>query len=67
MTGVRVRVLGLDEIRQLVDPAQAITAVREALIAHTHAQVTNPPPWHLELPDVAGEVHVKGAHVHDSP
>jgi ornithine cyclodeaminase/alanine dehydrogenase-like protein (mu-crystallin family) len=48
VTGVRV--LDLDEIRQLIDPAQAITAVREALMAHGRAQVTNPHPGILNSP-----------------
>jgi ornithine cyclodeaminase/alanine dehydrogenase-like protein (mu-crystallin family) len=49
VTGVRV--LDLDEIRQLIDPAQAITAVREALIAHGRRPHRSPLP---QLIDTAG-------------
>ena len=61
------RVLALDDIRPLVDQGEAIAAVRDALITHARGQATSPFPWRLELPDVDGEIHVKGAHLRGAP
>lgn len=61
------RVVSLDEIRPLVNLGEAITAVRHALIDHAHGRATSPFPWHIELPEVDGEIHVKGAHLHGAP
>lgn len=54
------------EIRDCVDMAVAINVVERAFEALARGEVTQPAPIGLDLPDVDAEVHVKGAHVHDS-
>lgn len=56
----------LDEgrVREILRLPEAIAVTRQALIAQAAGQVTQPDPWHLEIPQVQGEVHIKGAYVH---
>ena len=67
MTSPAIRVVTLDEITSTVTMAGVIAPVRAAFIAHAGGRATNPAPWHLDLPDADGEVHVKGAYLHDAP
>ncbi len=68
--GPAVRVLTEAQVRTLLPPAEALDVVREAMIAQARGKVSKPAPWHLEVPaadaSVHGEVHVKGAYVHDA-
>ena len=51
------------EIRGAIDMPRAVVAVREALIAAAEGTVTNPMPWHLDIAEHDGELHVKGSHI----
>jgi ornithine cyclodeaminase len=62
-----VRVLSEPEIRELIGPAEALAAVREAFIAFADGRATLPGVIGLELPEQEGEVHVKGAYLHGAP
>lgn len=69
MSGVRpeLRVFDLEEIRAALSRADAIEAVEAGFTALAEGRVTLPAPLGLHLPDVEGEVHVKGAHIHGAP
>ncbi|WP_214412062.1 NAD(P)-binding domain-containing protein [Sphaerisporangium fuscum] len=58
----------LDEarVRELLRLPDAIAVTRQALIAQAAGHVTQPDPWHLEIPQVRGEVHIKGGYLHGS-
>ncbi len=62
-----VRVLDRDDVQRLVSMAGAITAVREAFAAADRGQAVMPAPFELHLPDVDGELHVKGAYLKGAP
>lgn len=59
-----MRVVSEEEVRALVGPALALTVTRQALVAQAAGAVTQPDPWHLEIPGVRGEVHIKGGYLH---
>jgi ornithine cyclodeaminase len=59
-------VLTADRVREILPLPTVIAVTRNALIAQAAGQVTQPAPWHLEIPDIGGEVHIKGAYVHDA-
>jgi ornithine cyclodeaminase len=65
--GHDVVVLREREIRALVGPAEALTAVRDGFARLARGQVTLPGVIGLDIPEHEGEVHVKGAHLHGSP
>ena len=54
-------VLTLEQIRPLVPLEEAVAAMRAAFVAYERGAAVMPFPWHLELPEIEGEVHVKGA------
>lgn len=58
-----VRVLGRSDIERIVGMNEAIAAVRAALVAADEGKAITPPPFDLRLPDVDGELHVKGAYL----
>jgi ornithine cyclodeaminase/alanine dehydrogenase-like protein (mu-crystallin family) len=60
-------VLRLDQIRALIRPADVLACTRQALIAHGSGGATSPFPWHLDVAESGGEVHVKGALLHGQP
>jgi ectoine utilization protein EutC len=62
-----VRLLREQEIRGLISPTEALSAVREAFAKLARGQATLPGVLHLEIPAREGEVHVKGAYLHGSP
>lgn len=62
----RVRLLGEGEIRGLIGTREALGAVRDGFARLARGQVTLPGVIGLDLPEHAGEVHVKGAHIHGS-
>jgi ornithine cyclodeaminase len=62
-----VRTLNETEIRELIGPAEALAAVREAFIAFADGRATLPGVIGLELHEQEGEVHIKGAYLHGAP
>ena len=64
---MNVRVLKEREIRGLIGPREALAAVRDGFSRLARGEVTLPGVIGLDIPAHAGEVHVKGAHIHGSP
>jgi ornithine cyclodeaminase/alanine dehydrogenase-like protein (mu-crystallin family) len=62
-----VRVLGRQDVQQLISMADAIAAVRGAFIAADQGLAVMPPPLDLRLPEADGELHVKGAYISGTP
>lgn len=58
-----MEVIGEDRIRELVGPDEALRAVETAFRALAEGRVVQPPPLGMELDEVRGEVHVKGAYL----
>lgn len=61
---MRLTLLTESTIRGIVTPAEAIDAVREAFVRLAEGRVTMPAPSEMDLADVRGDIHVKGAYVH---
>ena len=58
-----MKVIGPDEIRRRIGAAQAIAAMREAVIAQARGECDTPMPMHLDLaPAGGGEVHIKSSY-----
>jgi ornithine cyclodeaminase len=57
-----IGVIGPDQLRQALGWAQAVEAVRAALMRLGAGQVIQPPVVELRMPD-GGEMHVKGGHI----
>src|SRR4051812_19407447 len=64
---MNVRVLNEADIRALINPAAALSAVREAFIAFAQGQATLPAVIGMEFPEQEGEAHIKGAYLHGAP
>jgi len=65
MTGIQApAVLTEDQVREILPMIEAIGVTKGALVAQAGGLVTQPDPWHLEIPEVRGEVHIKGAYIH---
>jgi ornithine cyclodeaminase len=64
---MRVLVLRESEIRSLIGPAQALSAVRDAFVRLARGAATLPGVIGLDIPPHQGEVHVKGAWLHGAP
>jgi ornithine cyclodeaminase len=62
-----LRVFDAWTIRSAVSHRLALLSAQRAFKALARKQVTVPPPLGVELEDVNGEVHVKGAYIHGSP
>ncbi len=62
-----MKVIGEDKIRGLVGPDEALQAVEAAFRALAEGRVVQPPPLGMELEEVQGEVHVKGAYLKGEP
>ncbi len=62
-----VRVLESQDVRRLVGMADAIAAVRAAFVAADQGLAVMPAPLELRLPEVDGELHVKGAYLKGAP
>jgi ornithine cyclodeaminase len=56
-------VLSEAEVRQLVDPQEALGVVRSSIAAFAGGTVNQPAPWHMDIPSNEGEIHIKGAYV----
>ena len=59
--------LNEDELRQIVTFAETIEAVEDAFVALREGRMTVPGEFTLNLPDVHGEVQVKGAYLNEAP
>jgi ornithine cyclodeaminase len=59
--------LNEDELRQIVTIAETIEAVEDAFAALIEGRLTVPGDFTLNLPDVNGEVQVKGAYLNEAP
>jgi ornithine cyclodeaminase len=64
---MQVRVLLESEIRDLIGPAAALAAVRDAFAALARGEATLPGVIGFDVPAHRGEVHVKGAYLHGRP
>ena len=63
-----MRVVASDEIRRAIDPARAIDAMREAVVAQARGECDTPMPMHLDLSaGGAGEVHIKSSYRRGAP
>jgi ornithine cyclodeaminase/alanine dehydrogenase-like protein (mu-crystallin family) len=62
-----VRVLVRADVQRLLSMAETIAAVRQAFAAADRGQAVTSAPFALRLPDVDGELHVKGAWLKDAP
>src|SRR2546422_8628170 len=61
-----VLLLSEPEIRELVGPAEALPAVRDAFVRLARGEAILPGVIHLDIPNSGAEVHVKGAHLQGS-
>src|SRR5437899_4036742 len=61
-----VLLLSEPEIRELVGPAEALPAVRDAFVRLARGEAILPGVIHLDVPNSGAEVHVKGAHFQGS-
>ncbi|NNM06082.1 MAG: ornithine cyclodeaminase family protein, partial [Gemmatimonadetes bacterium] len=55
------------QLRELVGEDEALSAVETAFRALAEGRAVQPPPMGLDLDEVRGEVHVKGAYLHGEP
>lgn len=62
-----VRLLSEGEIRELIGPAEALAAVREAFVAFAQGKATLPGVIGMEFHEQDGEAHIKGAYLHGAP
>jgi ornithine cyclodeaminase len=62
-----MRIVDEAEIRSLLGPAEALVAAERAFRALGDGAAVQPAPLALDVPPVAGEVHVKGAYLTGSP
>ncbi len=58
-----MKVVGEGRLREIVGEDEALSAVETAFKALAEGRVNQPPPLGLELEEVRGEVHVKGAYL----
>ncbi len=54
-------------IRGIIEPLDAIGAVRDAFVSLAEGRVTMPAPSEMDLAEVHGDMHVKGAYLHGAP
>jgi len=64
---MQVRVVSEAAIRELVSPADAVAAVRQALVQLARGEAVMPEPSELDLAEARGDVHVKGAYLKGTP
>ena len=62
-----VVMLSEGEIRSVIGYREAIDLVRRAFVLHSRGEVILPEVMNFDFRDVAGETHVKGAHLKCSP
>src|SRR2546429_3930021 len=61
-----VLLLSEPEVRELIGPAEAPPAVRDAFVRLARGEAILPGVIHLDIPNSGAEVHVKGAHLQGS-
>ena len=66
MTGL-VRILDRDDVRAALDLASCIDACEQAFAAYSSGAAELPGVIHLNVPESAGQVHVKAGHLHGLP
>jgi ornithine cyclodeaminase len=66
-TRPRLRVFDEAAIRSAVTDAVALSAARRAFLALGRGEALVPPPLGVDLEQVGGEIHVKGAYLEGSP
>jgi ornithine cyclodeaminase len=64
---VQVRVVTEQALRELISPADAVTAVRQALVQLARGEAVTPEPSELDLAQARGDMHVKGAYLSGAP
>ncbi len=57
-----MRVLGLDEIRDVLIYREVIDRMRDALIAQSRGECDTPMPMHLDITAALAEVHIKASY-----
>ena len=62
-----VRVLNEQEVRSLIGVPEALAAVRDAFARMGRGETMVPPAMIIWVPENAGEVHIKAAHLHHTP
>ena len=55
-------VIDRDTIEQVFEPAEAIDAMRNALVAQARGECDTPMPMHLDITPVEAEVHIKASY-----
>src|SRR5256712_4556403 len=63
---MEVLLLSEREIRDLIGPAEALPAVRDAFVRMARGEAILPGVIHLDIPKSGAEAHVKGAHLQGS-
>src|SRR3989475_11742716 len=63
---MEVLLLSEREIRDLIGPAEALPAVRDACVRMARGEAILPGVIHLDIPKSGAEAHVKGAHLQGS-
>ncbi len=58
-----MKVIEEGQLREMVGEDEALSAVETAFKALAEGRVVQPPPLGMELEEVRGEVHVKGAYL----
>jgi ornithine cyclodeaminase len=61
-----LEIVGIDELRPLLDRKKVLAAVRQALIWQAAGTVQSPPPGQLLFSDPDGDCHIKFGHVQGS-
>ena len=62
-----VPVLGREEVRAALDMPSLIDAVERAFTAYSAGGAELPSVIHLDVPERAGEIHVKAGYLHEGP
>ena len=65
--GEGMKLIGEDSLRARIGEDEALVAVEKAFRALADGQVVQPPPMGMDLEEVRGEVHVKGAYLKGEP
>jgi ornithine cyclodeaminase len=61
-----IRILGESQVRRLITPAEALSAVRKGFVQLHRGQTSVPSALELRLPHNGGEAHGKGAYAQES-
>jgi ectoine utilization protein EutC len=64
---MEILIVGEADIRRTVSMEEAISAVEDGFCRLAAGEVNQPPVMSLDLREISGEVHVKGAHIGGAP